>query len=122
MRDLEFTRSLSSRRLVQGAILVFLVIAAGVYLFRVPDDPPGFSSDESSICYNAFTISQTGADEHGNRWPLFFQAFGEYKSPTLVYVLTAVFRATGPSIAVSRLTTAGFGILSGLLLGLLGWQ
>lgn len=54
-----------------------LAMAGGIYLFRVPDDPPGFSIDESWICYNAFTISQAGVDEHGNPWPLFFRAFGE---------------------------------------------
>lgn len=120
--DRGFARSISSRRLVQGVVLVFLAITAAIYLFRVPDDPPGFSSDESSICYNAFKISQAGVDEHGNRWPLFFRAFGEYKSPTIVYLLAVLFRAAGPSIAVARLTTASFGILSGILLGLLGWQ
>ena len=101
---------------------MFLAIVASLYLVRVPDDPAGFSIDESSICYNAFKISQTGTDEHGEQWPLFFRAFGEYKSPTLIYALAALFRVTGPSIAVARLTTAGFGILSGFLLALLAWR
>jgi hypothetical protein len=120
--DPGLTKAVFFRRVAQRVILVFLAITAGVYLFRVPGDPPGFSIDESSICYNAFTISQTRADEYGNSWPLFFRAFGEYKSPTLIYLLAALFRATGPSIAAARLTTASLGILTGFLLGLLGWK
>lgn len=120
--DSGFTRASSSRRIGQGVVLVFLAMAAGIYLFRVPEHPPGFAIDESSICYNAFTISQTGADEQGSSWPLFFRAFGEYKNPTLIYVLAAIFKITGPSIAVARSLTASFGVLTGVLLGLLAWQ
>jgi hypothetical protein len=41
------------------AFLAVLVAAATLYFTRVPDHPPGFYIDESSICYNAYTISQT---------------------------------------------------------------
>src|ERR1041385_5714867 len=93
----------------QAAALGLLVAAAALYFVRVPQDPPGFSIDESSICFNAATVSQTGHDEYGVAWPLFFRAFGEYKNPTLVYLLAGLFRLTGPSIAVARLLVAGLG-------------
>ncbi|MFN2623464.1 MAG: hypothetical protein ABR611_11520 [Chthoniobacterales bacterium] len=99
-----------------------MLATAAIYFVHVPDHPPGFSIDESSICYNASTISQTGRDEDGVSWPLFFRAFGEYKNPTLIYILAGLFRATGPSIAVARTLVAGLGVLSGLLLGLLAWR
>ncbi len=62
---------------------------------------------------------QTGRDEHGEAWPLYFRAFGDYKNPTYVYLLAAVFRVTGPSIGVARLLSACLGALAALLLGLL---
>jgi hypothetical protein len=105
------------------AFLLCLVLAtAALYFVRVPQDPPGFSIDESSICYNASTISQTGHDEYGVSWPLFFRAFGEYKNPTLIYLLAGLFYLTGPSVAVARLLVAALGVLAGLLLGLLAWK
>jgi hypothetical protein len=104
------------------ALALLLLATAAIYFVHVPDHPPGFSIDESSICYNAYTISQTGRDEDGVSWPLFFRAFGEYKNPTLIYILAGLFRATGPSIAVARSLTAGLGVLSGLLLGILTWK
>jgi hypothetical protein len=102
-----------------GALLLLAVTA---YFVAVPAHPPGFAIDESSICYNAYTISQSGCDEYGNPWPLFFRAFGEYKNPTVIYILAALFRVTGPGIFVARALSATFGALSGLLLGLLAWQ
>jgi 4-amino-4-deoxy-L-arabinose transferase-like glycosyltransferase len=99
-----------------------VALAAALYFLRVPNDPPGFSIDESSICYNAWTISQTGQDEYGLTWPLFFRAFGEFKSPSMIYLLAALFRFAGPSIAGSRLLTAACGVVTALLLGLLAWK
>jgi hypothetical protein len=101
---------------------VVVALGAATYFIRVPNHPHGFAIDESSICYNAYTISQSGCDEYGNACPLFFRAFGEYKNPTVIYILAALFRITGPSIAVARLLSASFGVLAGLLLGLLAWQ
>src|SRR5260370_461311 len=91
------------------ALLAVLVAAATLYFARVPDHPPGFYIDESSICYNAYTISQTGRDEYGNEWPLFFRAFSDYKNPVYIYLLAGLFRFTGPSIFVARLLCAVLG-------------
>lgn len=110
------------RRLHVAAALVLLVTATLLYLWRVPTDPPGFYIDESSICYNAHKIAQTGQDEYGVSWPLYFHAFGEYKNPTLIYLLALFFKVTGPSIAVARLCTASLGLLTGVFLGLLAWR
>jgi 4-amino-4-deoxy-L-arabinose transferase-like glycosyltransferase len=96
--------------------------AAGLYIYYVPGHPPGFSIDESSICYNAWTLSQTGQDEYGQSWPLFFRAFGEYKSPTIIYILAGLFKIAGPSIAAARLLTASLGVLAAVLLGTLSFK
>jgi 4-amino-4-deoxy-L-arabinose transferase-like glycosyltransferase len=110
------------RRFHVAAILLLFAGGAVCYLWRVPTDPPGSYLDESSICYNAHTISQTGRDEYGVAWPLFFRAFGEHKNPALIYLIAALFKVTGPSIAVARYCTASLGLFTGVLLGLLGWE
>jgi len=107
------------RCVLVGALIIF---GCGVYLYRVPNDPPGFYIDESSIAYDAHTISQTGRDEYGVAWPLYFRAFGEYKNPTLTYLLAIIFRFTGPSILVARFVCALLGVAAALLLGILGWK
>jgi 4-amino-4-deoxy-L-arabinose transferase-like glycosyltransferase len=94
-------------------------LAFSLYAADVPGNPPGFYIDESSIAYNAHTISQTGRDEHSESWPLYFRAFGEFKNPTFIYLLAALFRLTGPSILAARLLSASLGAAAALLLGLL---
>ncbi|PYS81912.1 MAG: hypothetical protein DMF67_15050 [Acidobacteria bacterium] len=94
-------------------------LAFALYAADVPDNPPGFYIDESSIAYNAHAIAQSGRDEHGQAWPLFFRAFGDYKNPTYIYLLAALFRLTGPSILAARLLSAALGMLAALVLGLL---
>jgi 4-amino-4-deoxy-L-arabinose transferase-like glycosyltransferase len=105
-------------RLMFKLIFVILFLTV-IYVYQVPNNPAGFFIDESSIAYNAYTISQTGQDEHGTRWPLFFQAFGEYKSPVYIYLLAPLLLITGPSIVTARLLSAAFGLLTALLMGVL---
>ena len=102
--------------------LWLLLAAAGLalYAWGAAANPPGFFIDESSVAYNAYTVSETGRDEHGEAWPLYFRAFGDYKNPTYVYLLAALFRATGPSVAAARYLSAALGVLAALVLGWLG--
>jgi 4-amino-4-deoxy-L-arabinose transferase-like glycosyltransferase len=113
-------RGTRARRAAAFIFLALLAAGLALYLRGAATNPPGFYIDESSIAYNAETISLTGVDEHGEAWPLFFRAFGDYKNPTYVYLLAAVFRVTGPSITVARLLSATLGAAAALLLGLLG--
>lgn len=93
-----------------------------IYLAGVPRNPPGFFIDEASIAYNALTIARSGVDEHGERFPLFFKAFGEYKNPVYIYALAAVFLVTGPGVLAARVLSALFGAAAALVLGLLAWE
>jgi 4-amino-4-deoxy-L-arabinose transferase-like glycosyltransferase len=113
---------LLSRRNAARAVVTALLLAAGFafYARGAATNPPGFFIDESSVAYNAHTISESGADEHGESFPLYFRAFGDYKNPVYVYLLAAVFRLTGPSITAARLLSAALGVLTALVLGLLG--
>jgi 4-amino-4-deoxy-L-arabinose transferase-like glycosyltransferase len=99
--------------------IVVLVGGAVLYTYRITHNPAGFFVDESSIAYNAHTISQSGQDEFGNSWPLYFRAFGDYKNPVYVYLLALLFKAAGPSILTARLLCALSGLAAAALLGLL---
>jgi 4-amino-4-deoxy-L-arabinose transferase-like glycosyltransferase len=103
-----------------NAVLAVVAIGAAALCFvRITGNPPGFYIDESSIAYNAHTISQTGSDENGVSWPLYFRAFGDYKNPIYIYLLAGLFRLTGPSVLVARLLSAALVILAAVTLGLL---
>jgi 4-amino-4-deoxy-L-arabinose transferase-like glycosyltransferase len=105
--------------LITALFFVVITLGTALYVFRCEKNPPGFFIDESSIAYNAYTISQTGQDEFGKPWPLFFRAFGDYKNPTYIYLLALFFKLAGPSIFTARLLSALCGVTTALLVGLL---
>lgn len=114
-----YGRARLRRRL--GALALFGVVVSGaaIYAFNAERNPPGFFVDESSIAFNAHNISQSGRDEFGNSWPLFFPAFGDYKNPVYIYLLAAIFKLTGPGILEARLLSAMLGVAAAAALGLL---
>ena len=123
MNDPSQNFSSTRTRQARAALLAIVILfSAAVYFFRVTRNPAGFFVDESSIAYNAYTISQTGRDEFGNAWPLFFRAFGDYKNPVYIYLLALLFKLTGPSILTSRLLSATCGVVTAALLGLLAMR
>jgi 4-amino-4-deoxy-L-arabinose transferase-like glycosyltransferase len=114
------TRTISRRSALVA--LVFVVVCTTIQFSALRTNPPGFFIDESSIAFNAYQIAETGRDEHGESWPLFFRAFGEFKNPIYVYLLAGVFRLTGPSNLAARALSATAGLLTVLLLGWLAYE
>ena len=103
-------------------LLAISLLVVVVYFYDVPKNPVGFFVDEASIAYNAHTIAQTGTDEYGYGFPLYFRAFGEYKSPVYIYLLSTVFWFTGPSVLVARMLSAVAGLAAAVLFGILAAQ
>ena len=103
-------------------LLAISLLVAIVYFYDVPKNPVGFFVDEASIAYNAHTIAQSGTDEYGYTFPLYFRAFGEYKSPVYIYILSAVFWFTGPSVLVARMLSAVAGLAAAVVFGILAAQ
>lgn len=68
-------------------IPIFLIIVFAFFLrsYKVSVLPPGLYDDEASLGYNAYSLLSYGKDEFGERFPLWFRAFGEYKLPVYIY-------------------------------------
>jgi len=100
---------------------VFILLLTGLilsFVFRVillTESPPGLFCDEASFGYNAFSIAETGRDEHGVFLPVFFEAFGDFKNPVYVYILVPFVKLLGLSVFSVRFTSAFIGIGSVLL-------
>jgi 4-amino-4-deoxy-L-arabinose transferase-like glycosyltransferase len=104
-----------------GWLVAALAVAAVsvLFLWVSRGNPPGFYKDEAAIGWNAHTIAETGKDEYGNTWPLFFRSFDDWKSPVYVYLLAAEFRVAPDGILAARLLSAVLGAAAVILLGLL---
>jgi len=97
---------LGTTNIVAIAILATFSVGCVCHFLWINVLPMGFYIDESSIGYNAYTIARTGVDEHGTPWPLFFEAFGEYKNPLYIYALAALYRIFGYSEWTTRAVSA----------------
>lgn len=72
--------------------IVFLLILGLAFVLRFYrlNDHPALNADEAAVGYNAYSLLETGKDEHGNPWPIHFQSFNDYK-PGLYFYLVLPF-------------------------------
>lgn len=103
-------------------ILLLLLIFAVGFLLRFYDlgkVPGSLNWDEVSWGYNAYSILQTGHDEHGVFMPLSFEAFGDFKQPVYVYLTSASIALFGLNSFAVRFPSAFLGTLTVLSVWLL---
>jgi len=99
-------------------LLVIILIAFSLRFYKL-DAYPALNADEAAIGYNAYSLLQTGKDEHGNPWPIHFQSFNDYK-PGLYFYLVMPFVATlGLNEWSVRIPGALLGVATVLVLYLL---
>ncbi|MBU0618995.1 glycosyltransferase family 39 protein [Patescibacteria group bacterium] len=101
-------------------ILIVLILAAILRLFKLTQVPPGFWFDESSFAYSAYSILKTGRDEFGQALPLLFQSFGQYNAPLFFYYLVPFMAIFGLNIWAVRLASAVLGVVTVYGIFLLG--
>ena len=79
--------SLASRSTHIFLITILIVIAGFLRIYKIATVPPGLNQDETAIGYNAYSILVTGRDEWGEKYPLYFKSFGDYKLPIYIYYI-----------------------------------
>jgi len=93
-------------------LIFFLLIfsAATLRLYKLASLPGELHRDEVAIAYNAYSLLKTGHDEHGQKWPVVFRSFGDYKLPGLIYTSLPLIKILGLNAWATRLPTAFFAI------------
>jgi len=100
-------------------IIVILLLAAFLRLYSLDKFPAGLNADEAAIGYNAWSLLQTGKDEHSVSWPLVFRSFDDYKLPVYFYLVLPFVKIFGLTVTAVRLPSALLGIGSVFLVYLL---
>src|SRR3990167_5608828 len=93
-------------------LILAVLLAATLRLYKLNSYPVSLSWDEVAIGYNAYSISQTGADEYAAKWPLLFKSFNDYKLPGYIYTDALFIKLFGLSEFMVRLPSAIFGIIA----------
>ncbi|MBM3205314.1 phospholipid carrier-dependent glycosyltransferase [Candidatus Shapirobacteria bacterium] len=102
-------------------LILIILIAAALRLYRLGVNPPSLHWDETAIGYNAYSILKTGRDEYGQFLPLIFKSFGDFKPGLYIYLTVPSMAAFGLSELAVRLPSALLGIFSVWLTFQLGW-
>lgn len=93
-------------------LIVIVLLATILRFFRLGDVPNGLYQDETAIGYNAYSIIETGKDEYGKSYPLYFKSFGDQKLPVYIYTTTPFVKLFGLTPFAIRFPSALFGVLS----------
>ncbi|MFZ5933183.1 MAG: ArnT family glycosyltransferase [Patescibacteria group bacterium] len=97
-------------------VLLSILILAAILRFDQLGDYPALNADEASIGYNAYSLLETGKDEHGNPWPIHFQSFNDYKPGLYFYLVLPFVKVLGVSELAVRLPGAVLGVAAVLLI------
>ncbi|QQG42219.1 MAG: glycosyltransferase family 39 protein [Candidatus Woesebacteria bacterium] len=75
------------------AFVLFLFLVSRIY--KIAEIPVSVYWDEASIGYNAFSVATDLKDEWGDKLPLHFRAFGEFKLPVYIYSVAVFVKLIG---------------------------
>lgn len=92
-------------------LLLILILAAFLRLWRIDQIPVSLFGDELDVGYHAYSILKTGKDYSGNFMPLHFHSFAEWRTPLYLYSAVPTVAIFGISPLGVRLPATVFGIL-----------
>lgn len=84
-------------------------------LLGIDKYPAGFTPDEASFGYDAYSILKTGKEQWGESFPLAFRSFGDFKAPIYTYLAIPSVAIFGLNEFAVRLPNAALGTLAVLI-------
>lgn len=95
-------------------ILTLIIFCFSLFfrIYQLDSIPAGLYWEEVALGYDALSIAETGADHHGNSWPIVaFESFGDWKPSLYFYVLVPFVKILGLNAWAVRLPAAISGLL-----------
>jgi 4-amino-4-deoxy-L-arabinose transferase-like glycosyltransferase len=99
-------------KILKKIILPIILIVAFIIRFVGISHTPALNPDEAALGYNAYSLLETGKDEHGASWPLHFKSFGDYKPGGYVYLAIPFVKILGLTPLAVRLPNLILSILT----------
>jgi len=101
------------------ALTLITLLGAGLRLVKLGEYPGGFGQDEAVDLYDAWSLLTTGAEHHGDRWPLNSRQYGDSPSTLPSYITLPFVALLGPTELAARLPCALLNVAAIPLFGLL---
>ena len=95
----------------QKIIIIFL-FALFLRTYKLNLLPIGFHADEVRVAWNALSIQQTGKDDRGNRFALYYNTFGDYRPSGIFYLTIPSIMIFGKNEFAVRFPSALLGSLT----------
>ncbi len=100
-------------------LILIIVIAAFIRIFKISTLPPALFYDEVDAGYQALIFNQNKTDYFGNKYPVHFHSFGDYRTSLHIYSIAIMQHLTNNQDLSIRLPSAIYGVLSVLVLFLI---
>jgi 4-amino-4-deoxy-L-arabinose transferase-like glycosyltransferase len=101
------------------ALILVIGLAFLLRILWLTKYPTGFTADEASLGYDAYSILKTGKDQWGQTFPLALRSFGDFKLPLYTYLTIPSVAIFGLNEFAVRLPGAILGTLAVLIVYLL---
>lgn len=92
-----------------GVILLFSLF---LHLYKILNNPPSLFSDEVDANYQAFVFNQRLTDYYGNKFPIHFHSYSDWRTSLYVYSTAFVQKFVGHTDLAARLPAAIYGTLA----------
>lgn len=105
--------------ILRTSIFIFIIsLAVFLRFYNLTSFPPAPYWEEVALGYDAYSLSATGKDHHGNSWPVVaIESFGDWKPSGYFYVLVPFIKTFGLSLWSVRLPSTIAGVLLVLVIG-----
>jgi len=100
-------------------LLLLFLLAVFSRFYRLDTYPSGFYSDESLYGYEAYSLLNTGKDEYGQNFPIFFKAFGDFRPGLYIYSSVPFIQLFGLNEFSTRLPSALMSVTTAIVVYLL---
>lgn len=101
-------------------LLAIVLFAAFLRLYALDSYPQFFHQDEAALGYDAWSIWNTGKDQHGAPWPIHFRTYNDAVPPVANYLTAPFVGLLGLNEYTTRLPFALLGVATIFLVALLG--
>jgi 4-amino-4-deoxy-L-arabinose transferase-like glycosyltransferase len=92
-------------------LISIMLLAAVLRFYQLGSIPRAAQVDEAHFGYIAYSLLETGRDEHGKAWPLVFTGFGDDKLPMQAYLMMLPVKLFGLNNFAIRTVSAVSGTL-----------